>query len=100
MTLALAQDLHGACPRCPQPSWHNGDPCPLWPAATERERAVPCARCRRSTYRNDGFCDRCARTSAGVRDGGDRSAAVTPSSSPAGASRMASQSTPVGDLRT
>lgn len=19
---------HGACPRCPWPTWHNGDPCP------------------------------------------------------------------------
>jgi len=93
-TEALALE-HGACPRCPQPSWHNGALCPLLGAAKERERPVPCARCRARTFRNDAICDRCAST-ARVTGGRSGSAAAAPHSSPAGAFVDALQQPPAG----
>lgn len=50
-----------------------------------RERRVPCRNAtfaearsgRHLTWNDSAVCDRCARTSAGARDGGDGSAPVT-----------------------
>jgi hypothetical protein len=67
----LAVTKYGACGRCPEITWHNGAPCPLWGAATERERSVPCSSCRRPTFRNDAQCSRCAASLSGrAREGG------------------------------
>lgn len=71
MSLALARERYGACPRCPQPTWHDG-PCPLWAAAEERDHPVPCQTgCGRRTWRNDAQCSRCAASLSGrARDRG------------------------------
>lgn len=70
MTLAIARDRYGACPRCTPITWHDG-PCPFWGEATERERSVPCSSCRRPTFRNDAQCSRCAASLPGrARDRG------------------------------
>src|SRR5690606_17086896 len=79
VTLAIARAWYGACPRCPQPTWHDG-PCPLWAAAEERDHPVPCqTRCGRHTWRNDALCGRCAALPLGrARVGGGVAAHPTP----------------------
>lgn len=58
--------IAGACRRCSTERavvWHDESVCPLWAAAEERERQVPCRSivCFRVTTRNDGCCsDLCA----------------------------------------